>query len=126
MAGSTARRPAPKKPAANGRAPKKAAEAAIAELTDTPRLGVFRGITLTLPAKLPATFALDMAAVQASESKNDLGPIYTLIVGSVGPQQWAKVRDKIAADGDSTDAIGDILNELLAAITDPYNVEPGE
>lgn len=117
--------PNAKKPA-NGKGAKAAAEAALAELENAPRLSTFRGVALTLPPKLPATFALDMAAVQASEGENNLGPIYNLLVGSLGVEQWGKVREKIAQDGDSMDDIGEILQELLEAITAPYNMEPGE
>lgn len=116
-----------KKAAPNGKAPSgSAAGKAVAELSDEPRIGAFRGVPLTLPAKLPATFALDMAEVQASEGGEDLGPTYRLIVGILGHAQWVAVRNVIGEAGDSMDQIGDIFAELLGAITEPYGVTPGE
>lgn len=112
----------------NGKASSSAAAQAVAELSDDPRLGVFRGIALTLPPKLPATWALDMATVQAGASagSHDLGPTYRLFVGVLGVQQWIKVRNKIGEDGQGMDEIGEIFSELLGAITAPYGVSTGE
>lgn len=113
---------------ANGKATSSAAVQAVAELSNDPRLGVFRGIALTLPPKLPATWALDMASVQAGASagSNDLGPTYQLFVGVLGVEQWIKVRNKIGEDGQGMDEIGEIFSELLEAITAPYGVTTGE
>lgn len=110
----------------NGRPTRAQAQKAIAELSDRPREGIFRGLTLTLPPKLPATFALDMAEVQAGEGGNNMAPTYRLIVGLIGEAQWQLVRENIAASGDSMDEIGTILEQLIGACTDPYGVTPGE
>ncbi|MES2867618.1 MAG: hypothetical protein V4703_12820 [Actinomycetota bacterium] len=118
--------PAVAKKPANGKTPAKAAKAALAELADASRISHFRGVALMLPPKLPATFALDMAEVQASQGQQELGPTYTLLVGLLGRGQWRKVRDKIAEDGDSMEQIGDVLQEVFKAIMDPYDVTPGE
>lgn len=111
---------------ANGKATSSAAVQAVAELSDHPRIGVFRGIALTLPPQLPATFALDMAEVQASQGGNDLAPTFRLIVGILGQAQWVTVRNKIGEDGQTMDDIGDVFSEILSAITDPFGVTPGE
>lgn len=110
----------------NGKGAKAAAEAALAELEDTPRISHFRGVALTLPPKLSATFALDMAEIQAGQGTNDLGGIYRLMVGLVGVDQWRAMREKILQDGDSMDEVGDLLSEMIQAVTEPYGVEPGE
>lgn len=118
-----------KPPAANGKTSKPAATkavAAVAELSDGPRLGIFRGIALTLPPQLPAAFAFDLAAIQAGGDATSLGHAYRLIVGQIGEEQWITIRDKIAADGDPMDRMGPILEEILNAITEPYGMEPGE
>jgi hypothetical protein len=113
-----------KKP--NGAPTRAQAQKAIAELSDRPREGNFRGLKLTLPSKLPATFALDMAEVQASEGGANMAPTYRLIVGLIGAEQWHAVRDHIAASGESMDEIGRILEQLIGACTEPYGVTPGE
>lgn len=102
------------------------AQKAIAELSDKPREGDFRGLKLTLPPKLPATFALDMAEVQASEGAMSMAPTYRLIAGLIGEAQWHAVRDHVAASGDSMDDIGEIIQQLIMACTEPYGVTPGE
>jgi hypothetical protein len=102
------------------------AQKAIAELSDRPREGNFRGLKLTLPSKLPATFALDMAEVQASEGGANMAPTYRLIVGLIGEEQWRAVRDLVADSGESMDEIGTILEQLIGACTEPYGVTPGE
>ena len=119
------KKPAAKKPATKKPAPATAASVAVAELADEPREGDFRGVTLTLPAKLPATFAMDLAEVQATRD-SDLGPTYRLIVGVIGPRQWGAIRDKLADDGDDMEALGEVFGEILTSVMAPYNTTPGE
>lgn len=114
------------KKTANGAPTREQAQKAIAELGDKPREGDFRGLKLRLPPKLPATFALDMAELQALSDDTNLGPTYRLIVGVIGEEQWRAMRGVIAESGDSMDEIGLILEELLKALTEPYGVTPGE
>ena len=119
------------KAAGNGKPEKvpalRSAEIATGETKDTPRLTTFRGIALTLPPKMPAVFALDMAEIQAQDPDNvDLGSTYRLLVGLIGQDQWRKVRDKIGEDGDSMDDLGAVLTEIMGAITGAYDAEPGE
>jgi len=117
---------ATRKPA-NGRAPKRAAEVAVAEIANTPIYGMFRGITITLPGRLPATFTLDLAEVQGKQ--NDLGPAYRLLVSILGEGQWSELRDKVAADdtGDGeAEGFAGVLGELIASVVGAYNMEPGE
>lgn len=111
------------KPSANGKTAKEIV--ALAELSNEPREGDFRGVKLTLPPVLPATFALDMAEVQAG-SDGDMGPVFRLIVGLIGTEQWRLVRDTIAKSGESMEGLGEILKDLVEAITKPYGMEPGE
>lgn len=112
------------KPSANGKTAKEIV--ALAELTNEPREGDFRGVKIALPPKLPATFALDMAEVQATQGGADMGPMYRLIVGLIGSEQWRAVRDSIATTGESMDDLGEILKDLVVAVTAPYGMEPGE
>jgi hypothetical protein len=119
------------KAASNGKAneaPKlRSADVATGEVVDEPRSASFRGIELILPPKMPATFALDMAEIQAQDPDNvDLGSTYRLLVGLVGEQQWRRIRDKIGEDGDSMDDLGAVLTEIMGAITGAYDVESGE
>jgi hypothetical protein len=120
MAAATAKK------APNGVPTRAQAQKAIAELSSKPRKSDFRGLALTLPPILPATFGLDMAELQASEGHNNLGPMYRLVVGVIGEEQWQAVREHIADRADTMDDIGAIYEELLAACTEPYGVTPGE
>ena len=123
----TAVKPAAKR---NGAGPRKVSRAeaqkAIAEMKDTPPVGDFRGVKLTLPAKLPATFIFDVAEMQADEDGTDLAVMHRLMVGLLGDDQWRAVRRKVADDGDSLDDITPLMEEMFGAVTGAYGVELGE
>ena len=108
-----------------GTASRAQAEKAIAELGDKPRNTTFRGVKLTLPSKMPATFAFDVAEMQAGNG-TDLGVLHRLMVGFMGDDQWRAVRDKIASDGSPMDDLGDIITELFDSLTSAYGVSLGE
>src|SRR4051812_6175469 len=117
--------PQPKKGAAtNGSSPKKPTRAqaakAIAEMKDKPRTGDFRGVKLTLPAQLPATFIFDVAEMQADETGTDFAVVHRLMVSLLGDEQWRAMRRKIAEDGDSLDDITPLMEEMFGAVTDAY------
>lgn len=121
----------PPKPAArkNGTAkqPTRAqAEKAIAEMRDKPRSGDFRGIALTLPAQLPATFIFDVAEMQAEDDETDFAVVHNMMVGLLGREQWGAVRRKIGADGDSMSDLNPLLEEIFQSVTGAYGVELGE
>lgn len=107
-----------------------AALVAVGELTDQPITCMFReSVEVTLPAKLPATFTLDLAQVQGKP--NDLGGPYRLIVSILGEEQWLKLREKIADDDAKAPAADDdegggVLGEIISFVIRAYNTEPGE
>lgn len=117
---------AAKKPAAR-KVPRAEAAKAVAEVKDpdNPRVGSFRGVPLTLPAVLPASFAFDCMEIGESDAST-MTDIRSIIVGLVGRDQWKLVRDKIAADGDPIDAVDPILEELIDSVTSPYGIDLGE
>lgn len=114
-----------KKPAAAKKPRAKAAQVATAELTDPgPRFGTFRGAVLTLSRpELPATFAMDLAEMQASRN---IGMLYTLVVDLAGDDGWRKIRAKVAEDGDSLDDFDGTVKDIISAVSDPYEVDEGK
>ncbi len=131
--------PQPKKGAAANGSPSKSrngaakklptraqAEKAIADMKVKERTGDFRGITLTLPAQLPATFIFDVAEMQAEEDETDFAVVHNMMVGLLGREQWSAVRRKIGADGDSMSDLNPLLEEVFQAVTGAYGVELGE
>lgn len=120
------KRPAAKKPPAR-KVPRAEAAKAVAEIKDAekPRTGSFRGVPLTLPPVLPASFAFDCMEIGEAEGST-MTDIRAIIVGLVGVDQWKQVRAKIAADGDAIDAVDAILEELIDSVTAPYGINLGE
>lgn len=122
-------KPAAKKPAPRA-APKKRvsreeARKAVEEIKAPSKHAVFRDIKLVLPPVLPASFAFDSIEIEATGGMH-LGDIRRLIVGILGEQQWATVRQKIADDGDPMDNLATIMEELLEAVFAPYGMTLGE
>jgi hypothetical protein len=91
---------------------------------DGPRFGVFRGAALTLPLPvIPATFAMDVAEMQATRNA---GMLYSIVVNLAGADGWAKIRAKVAEDGDSLDDWEGTVIEIIGSVTDPYEVDEGK
>lgn len=116
----------PPKPARKKQPTRAQAEKAIAEMRDKPPTGDFRGITLTLPAQLPATFIFDVAEMQADDDETDFAVVHNMMVGLLGREQWSAVRRKIGADGDSMSDLNPLLEEIFQSVTGAYGVELGE
>src|SRR5688572_21242141 len=92
----------------NGAGPRKVTRA-DAEIKDgpdkpKPKSGDFRGVPLTLPPVLPASFAFDALEIEVAGGM-ELKNIRHLLVGLVGEEQWQAIREKIAADGDPIDSV---------------------
>lgn len=111
---------------AKGKPTRAQAAKAIAEMKSKPRTGEFRGVKLTLPDQLPATFVFDIAEMQADETGTDFAVVHRLMVSLLGDEQWRAMRRKIAEDGDSLDDITPLMEEMFGAVTDAYGVELGE
>lgn len=114
-----------KKNGRTGTATRAQAQKAIAELNDKPRSAEFRGLKLTLPAQMPATFVFDIAEMQAGDG-TDFGVMHRLMVGFLGAEQWRQVRDKIGEDKVGFDQLLDVTEELFEAITGAYGASLGE
>jgi len=109
---------------ANGAPKGKAAAARDEKAQDV--TGNFRGIKLKLPSKLPAVVALDVAEMQAcTDDSKQLGILWRLLSGILG-DDLSRIRQKIAEDNDAMDDLGALFEELLATITEPYSLTPGE
>lgn len=123
--------PAAPKPTAKKTPPRKIPRAeaakAVAEIKnpDKPRVGTFRGIELTLPPVLPASFAFDCMEIDES-GRSTLTDVRAIIVGLVGVDQWRQIREKIKADGDPMESVDPILEELIDSVTAPYGLNLGE
>jgi hypothetical protein len=92
---------------------------------DKPRTGTFRGIALTLPPVLPASFAFDAMEIGEGDGST-LTDIRGLVVGLVGLDQWRLIREKIKADGDPIEQVDPILEELIDSVTAPYGLDLGK
>lgn len=99
-----------------------AAKAAAAEAPDATVSFEWRGITLTRPAKLPASLAFDLADMAES---TDFSVVVRLLTTVIGAEQFTLVRAKIAEDGDSLDDLANVLQEFLTLALAPGS-EPGE
>lgn len=117
----------PKKRAAPRKVPRAEAEKAVAEIKNPakPRIGSFRGIELTLPPTLPASFAFDCMEIGEGDGST-LTDMRALVVGLVGADAWKLVLDKIRADGDPIESVDPILEELIDSVTAPYGMNLGE
>lgn len=121
---------AARKPPANGRAPKRAAAVAVAELhgTSGPTTATFYGVTVEVPAELPSTFMMDYAELQEMQVEQHPGAIgmaAKLVKSVIGDEQWRSVRNGIAGET-STDGGAKMFGELLSLILGSMDMEPGE
>jgi hypothetical protein len=119
--------PAPKRATRARKVTRAEAEKAVQEIKnpDKPRVGTFRGIELTLPPVLPASFAFDAMEIGEGDAST-LTDIRGLIVGLVGLDQWRLIREKIKTDGDPIEQVDPILEELIDGVTAPYGLDLGK
>ncbi len=115
---------------ANGKAPRRAAAVAVAEVNDTNGETVeeFHGVQLRMPARLPQTFMMDFAEMQEmqlNQRPEAIGMACTLVKSVIGDDQWRAVRNAIAGEL-SDDGGAKILGELLSVILNGTTMELGE
>jgi hypothetical protein len=96
-----------------------AAAAAAAEAAGKARTCTFRGATFTLPTKLPGTVFFDLTVL---EEDGDIMALFRLAKGIMGNDQFMQARDLVTPDDD----IDQVMNDLLDAILEPFNVNLGE
>lgn len=99
------------------------AAAARAERNGGAKSCTWRGLKFTLPEKLPATVTFDMAEIETSD---EIAPLFRFLTGLIGEGGLARVRDKVAKDGDSIDELSEIFESLLDEIFGAYGVSLGE
>lgn len=97
--------------------------AARAERNGGAKACTWRGLKLKLPPQLPATVGFDMAEAEASD---DITPMFRFLDGLLLDGGLARVREKVANDGDPLDGLGDIFASLLDEIFGAYGVGLGE
>lgn len=119
------------KEAKKAAAPKKGAAAAARDeakeeaekVEDEPTTIEVRGLTLTLPDKLPATFAFDVAEMQEAAT---VFAVIRLLTTFLGGEQVVAMRSMIARGEVSDDDLEDFLTEVLEAILAEFGLSLGE
>lgn len=99
------------------------AEAAQTEVTEESKSVEFRGVELSLPAKIPGALAFDLAAL---EDENTPSALIRVLKGLLGDEQTKLVRSKIVDDEVSMEEIVVVMAELLDTIIDQYGTGTGE
>ena len=106
-------------------APKKA-KAAVAEKSDGgPRTVKWRGLSLEVPAVLPAEFAWAMADAEQSDRKM-FAPLLNLVRAIIGEEQERRVRDKLTADEVPFADVPEVMETLVKAIFEAYGMAEGD
>lgn len=106
----------PAKPAA-------AADAAAREAADERATADFHGLSLSLPASLPNSFALRLGKLQYIPGAGRAAAVYGLLVSILKEDQLDAVMDKL---DELPGEMDDILGDLMVTITAAYGGEPGE
>lgn len=91
---------------------------------------LMKGIELSGPPTLPATFSWDYAELQSLARDQDegiMGTLYDLVVSVFGREQAREVRNRIAAKAPSTKDAGiGLLGSILSDVIDAYGTDAGE
>ena len=119
---ATTTKPAARNPAAK-RKPAAKSTAARKEAAGEQPVADFHGLKITLPAKLPASFALRLGKLQRTPEEEGAGAMYGFLADLIGEQQLDAVMDKMDETGED---FNDSFNDLLTALTAPYGAKPGE
>lgn len=106
--------------------PAAASAAAVAEVKNEPIKSDFRGVEITLPPKIPAVLALDLAEMRSTDDDMEALGVLWRILHTVLGDDVVKVRNKVADGDDGLEDLGSLMEELLTAITAPYSMTPGE
>ncbi len=106
-------------------AARKAAAARTEKTNTDAHVFEWRGHKLTLPDRLPATVAFDLAELQEPGNQS-MSPMFRFLAGLIGTEQLALVRDQIAKDGDALDELEQILAELLDGVLGAFGMNLGE
>ncbi|MBA3583711.1 MAG: hypothetical protein H0W36_04140 [Gemmatimonadetes bacterium] len=110
------RKPAAKKPPAVAKA-----KAAENEQAGQPVTVDYHGLTLALPAKLPASLGLRLGKMQAASEDEQPGLVYSFLSRLISEQDLDRVMDRMD-DLDEEDSLGDLVGTILGA----YGGQPGE
>ena len=104
-------------------APAKKGAAAVAEKKPEPKTVEVRGLELTLPDTLPATFAFDVAEMQQEAT---VFAVIRLLTTFLGSYQVVEIRGKVARGEVTDEELGDFLGEILEAIFEEFGLSLGE
>lgn len=117
---AAARKPAAKRPTAK---PASKAAAARKEAAGEQPTADFHGVTITLPARMPASFPLRLGKLQHSNDEEGAGAIYALLRGLLSEDDLDAVMDKMDEVGGE---FNPLLQELIDTVTGAFGAEPGE
>jgi hypothetical protein len=101
----------------------KKAEAAIREIDGGLITFTWRGAEFTRPARLPITVAFQLAELEDSD---DIAQIIRFIGLVVGDAELAKLKAKLAEDGDALTDLGEVAGEFIGAAFEATGDDPGE
>ena len=102
---------------------KAAAAKAEKDEKDEPTTIEVRGLELTLPDALPATFAFDVAEMQQEAT---VFAVIRLLTTFLGSEQVVEIRGKVARGEVTDEELGDFLGEILEAIFEEFGLSLGE
>lgn len=85
----------------------------------------FAGVSLDIPAKLPASFSFDLMLTTVDDEEAAGSAIANAILSVIGMEQYRKVRDSLSKKRSDTGGVKE-LGDLLQAITEAYGLETGE
>lgn len=114
---------ATKKATGKSAASKSKGAAAKAEKKGQPKKLAFRGLKLTMPAKLPGTILFDIREI---EHDDDGTGIMALIRSVLGEEQYRAIYDKVREDGLDLDQTVEALSKLLGEIMEAGGLSEGE
>ncbi len=117
---AAARKPAAKRPAAK---PAAKAEAARKEAAGEQPIADFHGLTITLPATMPASLPLRLGKLQHSKEEDGAAAMYGFLADFIGAEQLDAAMDKMDEVGGD---FNDVFGELVQTIVAPYGAKPGE
>jgi hypothetical protein len=116
-------------PAANAKprkaSPRKKGEAARGEKKDKSKTVDFRGVKLTLPAKLSGTLLWDFQTLMGGDERS-LGGIIDFLESLVGAEQSRLVRSKVREDDLDIEETFPALEDLMQKVFEESGVSQGE
>lgn len=103
-----------------GKAAASKAAAAVAEAKGDEKTVEWQGLTLTMPAEIPAVLLFDITELEATSDGNPM-PMFRLLRSLLGGQQFTQARHHVPKGDDGT-AVFHLLSDALGQ----YGINLGE